>query len=271
MSTMKLLSCKAAAVTVSFIMLFSVLVSFPFKASAERTYDCEARAEKLACYINELRVEAGLQPLKIVPYLCEASEIRANECVGKFSHERPEYVEYGDGIRSNGYETVIDENIVPWLYIGENIAVGKSSPVLTLKQWEDSPTHWKIIMNPEYTHMGVAMVYVENDPNPENYRFYWEAIFVGCGVEFEDEYIPEMITDTPTIYGDVNCDGVVNTFDIIALEKFLVEEKELNRYQFGNADVYHDGNLTMADVVVLRKYILGERHDLPMLLGEEES
>lgn len=256
MSTMKLLSCKVTAFTVAFIMLFSVLINRTDRTNAEQTYDFSAIVNEVACLINETRAEAGLGPLKIVPYLCEVSDIRARECVEKLSHSRPDAAE-------SRFDTAIDDNIVPWLYAGENIAAGKSDPAGTFKQWMDSPTHRSIILRPEYTHFGIAMYYAEDDPNLIKYKYYWEAVFVGCDVDLEGQYIPERVQKTPIIYGDININGVVDTFDLITLEKFFRGETQFSAAQMSNADIYHDGAITLDDEVVLRKFLLGECRDLP--------
>ena len=99
MSTIKKLSCKITAVTISFIMILCVLVSFPVSVSAENEIDYPGMAESLAYFINIEREKAGLEPLKVVPYLNSLAAVRALECTIKFSHDRPEY-----SIDENGEE-----------------------------------------------------------------------------------------------------------------------------------------------------------------------
>lgn len=268
MSTMKKLSCKFTAVTVTVVMMICVLISFPVGVSADKSIDYPGMADNLAYLINVERENAGLEPLKVVPYLSSLAAIRAAECVIKLEHDRPDDItdySYDDkGQKYYGFDTVIDYSLVPWMWAGENIAAGNSSPQATCEQWMKSDDHRKVILNPNYTHIGVALCYVENDTNPDHYHYYWDAIFVGCGIDFEGQYTPESTRTVPKSSGDVNGDGVVNTFDLITLNKYLANEVSLNDLQLKSADVLEDGKITSYDASVLRKFILGECHTLPI-------
>lgn len=264
MSTIKKLSCKITAVTISFIMILCVLVSFPVSVSAENEIDYPGMAESLAYFINIEREKAGLEPLKVVPYLNSLAAVRALECTIKFSHDRPEYSIDENGEEYYGFDSVIDYSLVPWLWAGENIAAGNSNAEATCAQWMASDDHRLAILNPHYTHLGVALCYVENDPNPDHYHYYWDAIFIGCGIEFEGQYTPKSTRIVPKSPGDVNGDGVVNTFDLITINKYLANEISLNDLQLESADVLGDGKITSYDATVLRKFILGECHTLPI-------
>lgn len=67
-----------------------------------------------------------------------------------------------------------------------------------------------------------------------------------------------------TILGDVNCDGVINGKDLVAMRKY-VDNNEQNLTEQGkkNADVNDDGNITEGDVEVLRLYLVGTYKTLP--------
>lgn len=61
--------------------------------------------------------------------------------------------------------------------------------------------------------------------------------------------------------GDVNLDGSVDTFDILAARKMLLSGKE--RYSDGYMEAYYadlnnDGKLTVADLILLQEYVLGK-------------
>lgn len=267
MSTVKKISGKVSAVAVAFVMLICVLASFPSRAVAgEKEMDFAAMSEELAFLINEAREDAGLEPLKIVPYLCDISHIRARECITLFSHDRPDYIsdfiidENGD--KYFGFETAIDFNLVPFMWAGENIAAGNQTPQATFDQWKQSASHWSVIMNPNYTHLGVAVTYEENDAS--NYHYYWEALFIGCGFELKNQYSPKRERVRPISTGDINGDGRIDSFDLITINKYLAQETEFNELQMESADLLNDGTVNSDDAEVLKMYLLGECDTLPM-------
>ena len=61
--------------------------------------------------------------------------------------------------------------------------------------------------------------------------------------------------------GDVNLDGLVDSFDVLAVRKMLI--KGVERYSDGfmeayYADMNNDGKLTIADLILLQRYLLGK-------------
>ena len=267
MSTVKKISGKVSAVAVAFVMLICVLAGFPSRAVAEeKEMDFAAMSEELAFLINEAREDAGLEPLKIVPYLCDISQIRARECITLFSHERPDYISDfiidDKGEKYFGFETAIDLNLVPFMWAGENIAAGNSTPQATFEQWKASPSHWGVIMNPNYTHLGVSVTYEENDAR--NHHYYWEALFIGCGLDLKNQYSPRRERVRPVSTGDINGDGEIDSFDLITINKYLAQKTEFNELQMDSADLLKDGIVNSDDAEVLKMYLLGECATLPM-------
>ena len=59
------------------------------------------------------------------------------------------------------------------------------------------------------------------------------------------EYIP----------GDVTCDGIIDVTDLSTLAVALVEHEPLVYMPEKNADVDHDGEVTLADLARLRQYL----------------
>ncbi|MBO4523517.1 MAG: SCP-like extracellular [Ruminococcus sp.] len=269
MSTMKYFLEKVSAVMVAFTMLFCMLASFPTEVVAEdkeNKKDFAAMCDEMAVLINEKREEAGLAPLLVVPYLCDIANIRAVECTRLFSHDRPsDILDYRveiNGEKYFGFDTAIDVSIVPFMWAGENLAAGNSSVEATYMQWENSEGHRKNIFNPNYTHIGIAVVYKENDP--DNLHYYWTTLFIGCGIELKNQYLPETIKERPVSSGDINGDGEINSFDLITLNKYLAGMKELNKLQLESADMLKDGTVNSDDADVLAMYILGECDTLPI-------
>lgn len=140
------------------------------------------KAEELGFLINQEREKLGLNPLYTFAYLKECANIRAKESSEYFSHTRP------DG---SSYTSVLDYSIIPWAYIGENLAGGKEDARDTLEQWRNSPKHWEILTRPEYTHIGCAACY--NPDGDSGYCWYWCTI---CTNEwdlavYDGQYLPE--------------------------------------------------------------------------------
>ena len=101
----------------------------------------------------------------------------------------------------------------------------------------------------------------------------------GSGLTFEDvAAISEFIAGTnklptdkivniksTTVYGDFNCDGVVNTKDVMQLNSYVKGSTDYKPSEQGlkNADVFNAGSgLTFEDVAAIAEYINGT-YDLP--------
>lgn len=372
MTNIKKISLKALAAFLSVIMALSFAAYRPHRiTSAADDKDLRAMADEIVILVNEARVEAGLKPLKAVPYLNDKARERARETIFDFSHYRPgkrvyyltaesiftldnandeqtqnaynelvgrncfaewnedmtsfrvderkteaveeiligESIDYSYTVTTTGldkllaekeynvtwsednksfsidkkYETavtklmketdikfsvgdlfitIIDGNLIPYTRAAENIAAGFDNAQDTFNQWKNSPVHWKAIMNPDYTHIGVGAAYEKDS----EFRYYWEQFFVAVDGELNDQYIPESQKTVPVGSGDINGDSEINSFDLITINRYLAKETELNDLQKESADLLKDGVITSADAVVLRKYILGEYQEIPMTM-----
>lgn len=68
-----------------------------------------------------------------------------------------------------------------------------------------------------------------------------------------------------TVYGDVNCDGLVNVADAVLLHKYISGAVQLNIEQLANADCLRDDSLTSSDVIVIMQHLVGHYTALPIL------
>ena len=59
-----------------------------------------------------------------------------------------------------------------WRAVGENIAAGQDTLDVTLQGWLESPGHCRNIMNPAYTHMGIACTSSQQSEHGE----YWTQV-----------------------------------------------------------------------------------------------
>lgn len=242
------------------LVITALSMNFPMKSSGvdgvDET-DLKDLADEVIVLVNEARAEEGLQPLYAVPYLCDMATVRARECISTFEHKRP------DG---SMFSEVIDDNLAPWIWSAENIACGMNTAELTFNQWKNSADHWKAIMNPDFTHIGVGVAYEPNDSR----QWYWEQLFIEVDTdlcpsgELDGQYLPDKYKIVPKSAGDLNGDGVIDSFDYGLLRQYLAKKITFNPLQTDSADLFMDGAITYADAAYLKKYILGEIEELPV-------
>jgi hypothetical protein len=73
--------------------------------------------------------------------------------------------------------------------------------------------------------------------------------------------VPQPAYGPPIMLGDLNLDYVVDSFDAITLRKAILEDSS-DYMQLYNGDLNNDGRLTVGDLVLLNKYLLGIIKDL---------
>lgn len=245
---------------VTALIMFTAAAAMPTgRANAAQVTQSELKdmANELCYMVNELRAEYGLDPVYVVPYLNDTAMTRAREITQDFNHKRP------DGSK---FSTIVDDNLVPYGVIFENIAAGCSTPEATMEQWKDSEKHFEVMLNPELTHMGMGCAYEQNS----DYGWYWEQTFVICDEELPDQYIPSRYVINPQADGDITGDGVIDAYDYVALIDYLYKKANnipvyFNDAQIAAADCFRDGLITEADAKVIMRYILGEYKALPFI------
>lgn len=120
----------------------------------------ETEAEKAERFIEEVieltnaeRKKEGLPALGTMTKLDEAAQIRAEELKEKYSHDRP------DGTRC--FTVLDDVNINGYSAVGENIALGYTTPEAVVDGWMHSEGHRRNIMNVQFEKIGVG--YADNN------------------------------------------------------------------------------------------------------------
>ncbi|MBD5159806.1 MAG: SCP-like extracellular [Ruminococcus sp.] len=261
------------------MMVSAVCASVPVTSSGSIEPDYKEMANELMILVNNARVDAGLKPLLTISFLNDSSQIRARESIFQFSHKRPSWDD-----NEENFDTVINDNLIPWEYASENLANGMDTVEATFMQWQNSPKHWAAMMNPDMQYMSAGVAY---DPNSDH-GWYWEQMFIRLpddiyeGIQNNDPKIMEefpIFRDTNLVYdpaglhitpvsnGDINGDGIVDIFDVVLLERYLNGEERLNTDQIASADIVVDGAVTALDVEFLRMYILGEIPKLQLDVG----
>lgn len=236
------------------------------------TIDAEEIAEKMVAKFNAARAELGLEPLYIAPDLNEAAEVRAKEIVELYDHTRP------DG---TPYITSINMDKVDFDGAGEILLRGSANVDTAFSAWKNSKDHWGIITKSEATHIGIVAHF---DPYSEK-RWYWAAEIVEMpeGVELEGQRLPKEeaphtvdpqvqslddennVPVESVIYGDINFDGVIDSFDLILITRHVNGSMELTEEQLEAADVITDGFVTEMDAAMLKMYILGKISAFPQI------
>ena len=86
-----------------------------------------------------------------------------------------------------------------------------------------------------------------------------ETSNTGSGEDTTTTSATETSSTDPTglVTGDVNLDGKVSTADLLALKKHLLGTSELSGDSLTTADTNKDGKVSTADLLALKKYLLG--------------
>ncbi len=137
----------------------SVTVSF-----GVTTYQNRARsALKL---INQSRAEAGLEPLKMLDDLEDVAIQRAAELFVLFDHDRPDLTDYATAYA--GYDSLLGATAV-----AECIAAGYTKAEEAVADWQTNAAD--TLLDPDFTHAGVACVYVKGSYNGYYWALYLQA------------------------------------------------------------------------------------------------
>lgn len=89
---------------------------------------------------------------------------------------------------------------------------------------------------------------------------YWNSPFI---------YLMALTDNMPLgsseIKGDVDCNGKVNTSDIVLLKKYLLKLKNLNVQQWNNADMNNSKSVNVLDFCILKRKLTNSNGDNPIL------
>lgn len=138
-----------AAIVVKVIMVGFAL-SLPVQAwlSPDILYE---QAKKIVKLTNNIRADLGLNILKENTVLNQAALDKAEDMLVDqyFAHVSPD----NRALRHWLYDVNYDFRVA-----GENLAIGFSDPEDVIAAWEESPTHYSNIIDPDFTEIGVGAV-----------------------------------------------------------------------------------------------------------------
>lgn len=113
--------------------------------------------------VNRERAKAGLAPVRYNSLLDNAAEKHAAHMslVGRMAHDGIGDGTPGERIRAEGFRRA-------W---GENVATGQTTPEQVVREWMNSPTHRRNILDPSFRQLGVGQVVGANG------RTWWAQEF----------------------------------------------------------------------------------------------
>ena len=120
-------------------------------------------ASEVLALVNAERAAYNLSPLTLGDAtLQQVANLRLSEIQTSFSHTRP------NGKRFN---TAANDIGLRYTYLGENLAMGQTSPEQVMREWMASPSHRDNILNPNYRQLCVAYTVAGNG------YYYWVQTF----------------------------------------------------------------------------------------------
>jgi uncharacterized protein YkwD len=129
------------------LAVMTMTVCFPASAARETL-----TVEQVLMQANADRNRLGLPSLKLDHTLNLAAFAKAEDMLAKgyFAHHSPEGVMPWHWFKALGYN---------YSHAGENLAIGFDDASELERSWMASPKHKDNILSPQYTDMGVAIVY----------------------------------------------------------------------------------------------------------------
>ena len=151
------------------LLLCAVLLAgVVFSASAALPEEAALNDEEwdVLLLTNRERLKEDLLPLTSTPFLQDVGDVRAEEIITKFEHERP------DGTMCY---TALDTEKYPYRWMGENIAYGQQSPAAVMYSWMNSEGHRKNILSDNFRHIGVGYLGAHDSAGYRSH--YWVQFF----------------------------------------------------------------------------------------------
>jgi uncharacterized protein YkwD len=168
------ISAKSHALLLAALVAIALLLGAVLASPAQAvSYSTEEIAFVQA--LNDYRVSNGLKALSVSDMISDACD-KHNSDMGKygfFDHysAASDWFAAGatpwDRMAASGYSFNT--------YKGENIAAGYDTASAVMVGWKNSSGHNANMLNPNFTVVGVSMVYVSGSPH----RYYWTTDFGG--------------------------------------------------------------------------------------------
>lgn len=120
--------------------------------------------------INNVRRQAGLQPLRLNAALTQAAQRHSTSMA---------YQDFFDHVGRDGSTIVTRIQQAGYRYsaIAENIAGGQTTASAAVQGWMNSPGHRVNILNPRYVDTGIGYEFLGTDPGRVTLKHYWTQTF----------------------------------------------------------------------------------------------
>lgn len=136
--------------------------SYSHGSSNAGNYDYDEYANEILKLVNKERKKYHRSALTLDPELCDYANTRAEQIVDDFSHD------------AFDEDILYLQDMAGTYDLGENIAMGQTSPANVMSAWNKSAGHHENIILKTYARLGVGIHY-------ENGKYYWVQIFAGDG------------------------------------------------------------------------------------------
>ena len=148
--------------------VLAVGVVAPGATAAEPAVSSDWRTRMLA-YVNALRADAGVPPVRMCANLRTSAEryARSMASTGTVAHVGPDGSTSGERMAAAGYRADVS---------GETLAAGQDTVVQVMRAWRASPTHYAVLTDPRLRHVGFGHA----DSDGTRYDEYWVQHF-GAG------------------------------------------------------------------------------------------
>lgn len=107
-------------------------------------------ANQILDVVNKERDNNGLSPLTMDSEIVNSANIRAKECILKYTHSRPVDAKWS-ALLPSGYT-----------WAGENLGIGYNDAHSVVKAWMESPKHRKNILNSNFNSIGIGVFKYEH-------------------------------------------------------------------------------------------------------------
>jgi uncharacterized protein YkwD len=153
------------------VLLYTLIIPMEFlsPAYAGKYGDITPTTEELALFekINENRTQSGVNPLELNATLCWVARAHSQDMIDYDFFDHPSSVQ-GQFNGATFQERVRDYAEYENSYIGECIAYKPWGIDVesTMSSWKNSPTHWEIIVDPNFREIGIGLLEGEWDGFP---------------------------------------------------------------------------------------------------------
>ena len=251
MMTTKRMFNRMISLISTIVIMAAMAANVTANTAAAEELNAETMIEEIAVMVNEARAKAGLGNVYVLPYLNEVAETRAIETAIDFDPRAR---------RNYGFDSAIDTEMVNFKMASESLAVGYETAEKAFAEFANN----EAMMMAETTHIGIGVVYDEDS----DFGYYWQMTLVSTDQIFAEQYIPAEKAVVPQAEGDITGDGVIDTFDYLALTGYLDKMSKgtplrFTAAQLETADCFRDGIVSEADAKIMVRYILGDLQTIP--------